>query len=47
MNFIIDNMEGLSVRTGEDGETLVYVVSDNNFNGPIQQTLLMMFELKD
>ncbi|NOT41480.1 MAG: hypothetical protein HOP13_13400 [Alphaproteobacteria bacterium] len=47
MNFIIDNMEGLSVRKGEDGETLVYVVSDDNFNAPVQQTLLMMFELKD
>lgn len=47
MNFIIDNMEGLAVRTGEDGETLVYVVSDDNFNRPVQQTLLMMFELKD
>ncbi len=47
MNFIIDNMEGLSVRTGADGETLVYVVSDNNFNEPVQQTLLMMFELRD
>ncbi len=47
MNFIIDNMEGLSVRTDEDGATLVYVVSDDNFNAPVQQTLLMMFELKD
>jgi hypothetical protein len=47
MNFIIDNMEGLSVRTDEDGATLVYVVSDDNFNAPVQQTLLMMFELND
>jgi hypothetical protein len=47
MNFIIDNMEGLSVRTGADGETLVYVVSDSNFNEPVQQTLLMMFELRE
>jgi hypothetical protein len=47
MNFIIDNMEGLSVRKGADGETFVYVVSDDNFNAPLQQTLLMMFELKD
>lgn len=47
MNFIIDNMEGLSVRRDEDGATLVYVVSDDNFNAPPQQTLLMMFELKD
>jgi hypothetical protein len=47
MNFMIDNMEGLSVRKGADGETLVYVISDDNFNTPLQQTLLMMFELKD
>jgi hypothetical protein len=47
MNFVIDNMEGLSVRKGEDGETIVYIVSDNNFNSPLQQTLLMMFELRD
>jgi hypothetical protein len=47
MNFIIDNMEGLSVRKGVDGETLVYVVSDDNFNAPLQQTLIMMFELKE
>ena len=47
MNFIIDNMEGLSVRKGADGETLVYVVSDDNFNAPLQQTLIMMFELKE
>ncbi len=47
MNFIIDNMEGLSVRKTADGKTLVYVASDDNFNAPLQQTLLMMFELKD
>jgi hypothetical protein len=46
MNFNIDNMEGLSVRKGENGETFVYVVSDDNFNAPLQQTLLMLFELK-
>jgi hypothetical protein len=47
MNFIIDNMEGLAVRRGAEGETLVYLVSDNNFNAPLQQTLIMLFELKD
>ena len=46
MNFNIDNMEGLAVRKGENGETLVYIVSDDNFNRPLQQTLLMLFELK-
>jgi hypothetical protein len=47
MNFMIDNMEALSVRKGANGETLVYLVSDDNFNAPLQQTLIMMFELKD
>ncbi len=47
MNFIIDNMEGLSARTDDDGRTLVYLLSDDNFNPGLQQTLLMMFELKD
>lgn len=47
MTYIIDNMEGLSVNEGPNGETLVYIVSDDNFNAPLQQTLLMMFELTD
>ena len=47
MNFTIDNMEALSVRKGANGETLVYVASDDNFNAPLQQTLIMMFELKN
>lgn len=47
MNFMIDNMEGLSVRAAANGETLLYIVSDDNFNTPLQQTLLMMFELKN
>jgi hypothetical protein len=46
MNFNIDNMEGLSLRHGENGETLVYLVSDDNFNAPLQQNLLMLFELR-
>ncbi len=42
----VDNMEGVSARRGPNGETLVYVVSDDNFNAPLQRTLLMMFELR-
>lgn len=42
----IDNMEGLSVRRGARGETLVYVLSDDNFQHALQSTLLMMFELQ-
>lgn len=47
MNFMIDNMEGLAVRKDEDGKTIVYAISDDNFNKVLQQTLLMMFELKE
>jgi len=43
--FEVDNMEGLSVRRDPSGATLVYMLSDDNFNRPIQRTLLMMFEL--
>jgi hypothetical protein len=41
----VDNMEGVDARRGPDGETLLYLVSDDNFN-PAQRTLLMMFELR-
>jgi len=42
----IDNMEGLSVRTSEDGTILVYLISDDNFNA-IQRTLLLVFALNN
>ena len=42
----IDNMEGLAVRRGADGETLVYVMSDNNYQPLLQRTLLLMFQLE-
>jgi hypothetical protein len=41
----IDNMEGVAVRRGANGETLLYLISDNNFSA-LQRTLLLMFELK-
>jgi hypothetical protein len=41
----IDNMEGIAVRRGPKGETLLYLISDDNFS-PLQRTLLLMFELK-
>ncbi len=40
----VDNMEGVEV-TQERGETLVWLVSDDNFS-PLQRTLLMKFALK-
>lgn len=42
----VDNMEGLDVRITSDGRTLLYILSDDNFN-PLQRTLLMMFELNE
>jgi hypothetical protein len=41
----IDNMEGISLRTGAHGETLLYIISDDNYN-PIERTLLLMFEVQ-
>lgn len=43
----VDNMEGLAARKTEDGRTLIYVVSDDNFQRPLQRTLIMMFELAE
>jgi hypothetical protein len=40
----VDNVEAVAVRLNGSGETLVYVVSDDNFT-PFQRSLLMMFEL--
>ena len=40
---LVDNMEGLAI-TQEKGRTIIWLVSDNNFNA-IQRTLLMKFAL--
>ena len=40
---LVDNMEGLAL-TQEDGRTIVWLISDNNFNA-IQRTILMKFAL--
>jgi len=41
----IDNMEGIAVRRGKNGETFLYLIADNNYS-PLQRTVLLMFELK-
>ena len=44
MGYQIDNMEGIGVhRTAED-ETVLTLISDDNFS-PIQRTLLLQFTL--
>ncbi len=42
----VDNMEGIDVKSGPDGETLVFLLSDNNFN-ILQRNLLLLFELEE
>ena len=39
-----DNMEGMDARLGDAAETLVYLVSDDNYSF-LQRTLLLMFRL--
>lgn len=40
----VDNFEGVAARRGPKGETLIYLISDDNFS-PAQRTYLMMFAL--
>ncbi len=42
--FINENFEGIAARRGSAGETLIYVVSDDNFLA-LQRTLLLLFAL--
>lgn len=43
----IDNFEGIAVANDPDGATLIYVLSDDNFNPLLQRTLLLLFELEE
>lgn len=43
---VLDNMEGIAATRGPNGETWVYLISDDNFS-PLQRTLLLHFALKD
>jgi hypothetical protein len=42
--YAVDNLEGLSVSRGARGETLLWLMSDDNFN-PLQRNILLLFEL--
>ena len=44
MGYEIDNMEALAISTNAAGETLLTIVSDDNFN-PLQRTVLLRFAL--
>ncbi|PKQ01756.1 MAG: hypothetical protein CVT73_21810, partial [Alphaproteobacteria bacterium HGW-Alphaproteobacteria-12] len=43
--YSIDNMEGMAVRQDGNGDLIIYLISDDNFN-PLQRTLLLMFRLE-
>jgi hypothetical protein len=46
LGYAIDNMEGLSVHRGESGETVLTMISDDNFSA-LQRTLLLQFTLAE
>ncbi len=41
----IDNMEGIAVHRGERGETVVTLISDDNFSRILQRTVFLQFTL--
>ena len=41
----IDNMEGMAVHRGARGETVVSLISDDNFNRFLQRTMFLQFTL--
>ena len=43
--YAVDNLEGVFARKGARGETLLWIISDDNFN-PVQRNILLMFELE-
>lgn len=45
MGHEIDNMEGLAVHRGAGGDTIITMISDDNFNRDLQRTLLLQFTL--
>jgi hypothetical protein len=44
-SYEIDNMEGLAVHRGARGETVLSLISDDNFNRLLQRTILLQFAL--
>jgi len=43
--YAVDNLEGLAAAKGARGETVLWLISDDNFN-PMQRNILLMFELE-
>ena len=47
LTYEIDNMEGLAVHRDRNGDTIVSLISDDNFNHFLQRTILLQFALID
>ena len=45
-SFNIDNMEAIAAHRAASGETVLTLMSDDNFS-PLQRTLIMQFTLRD
>ena len=43
----IDNMEGIAVHVTASGETRITLMSDDNYNRSLQNTIIMQFALKE
>jgi len=43
--YAVDNLEGVHATRGARGETLLWLMSDDNFNRA-QRTILLLFELQ-
>ena len=46
-DYHIDNMEGLAVHRDPQGQTVLTLISDDNFNRFLQRTMLLQFTLLD
>lgn len=46
MSSDIDNMEGIAAHRNAAGETVLTLISDNNFNNFLQRTILLQFTLE-
>ncbi|MFV0299215.1 MAG: esterase-like activity of phytase family protein [Hyphomicrobiaceae bacterium] len=46
LGYTIDNMEGLAAHRAANGDLVLTLLSDNNFNQILQRTLLLQFTLK-
>jgi hypothetical protein len=45
--YAIDNMEGIAVHKTASGETRITLMSDDNYNRSLQNTIIMQFALKE